>query len=187
MLGSMKGFRWKELGTIGQLFVVGFALMLVINIGYIFFGDRLGQQEFKNPLSDYSEQVIQNSVEGAETPTVVNGSDVTLAGRRCNSYNLPINVTFMYSWKTSNPDDAITVPGLGGSSQRAPGCIDRSTQMTMPPGVYETTKRLLEEDPNLTAVKWYVEALETPIDDEGNLGQIKYWRTNDFSIVAETE
>lgn len=179
----MEGFHWKDLGTTGRVLVIGLATMIILNVCIIFFGGKIGQQDFKNPLSDYSKQIIQNSVEGAKIPTVVNGADVTLTGRRCNSYNQAINVTFVYTWKTANPDDNISVPGLSGSSQRAPGCVDRSTQMTMPPAVYEATEQLLASNPD--GVEWYVEALETPIDDEGDLGQIKYWRTNDFTVIAD--
>lgn len=183
MLVGMKGFHWNDLGATGKVLVVGLAAMIVLNVGVIFFGGKIGQQDFENPLSNYSKQRIENSVEGAKTPSVVNGSDVTLTGRRCNSYNLPINVTFVYTWKTTDLENPISVPGLSGAAQRAPGCSDRSTNLTMPPAVFEISRQKLAE--GATSVGWYLEALETPIDDEGNLGQIKYWRTNDFLIVND--
>lgn len=166
---------WKNLGGVAQAFFVGLCLLVMLNLGIIFFGGKIGQQEFKNPLSDYSKQVVVDQVR--------NGDPVTIEGRRCNSYNLPINVTYAYSWKTTDPDDNISIPGSSGAFEMAPGCVNGTTAYTMPPGVFEYTKAQIKGE--VDGVKWYIEALETPIDDEGNLGQIKYWRTNDFEIVTE--
>lgn len=169
----MKRFKWSDAGPFEKMLVVGFAAMIVLNLGVIFFEGKLGEQDFDNPLSDYSKQVVSKEVP--------NGDPVTIEGRRCNSYNLPINVTYAYSWKTTDPDDNIAVAGTSGAFEMAPGCLEGSTAYTMPPGVFEYTKSQIKGE--VEGVKWYIEALETPIDDEGNLGQIKYWRTNDFTIV----
>lgn len=155
---------------------VALCVMSVLNLVVIYNAGIVDRTDYENPLQNYSAQQVQGTVGDPGEAVLVAGDKTPLTGTRCNVIDKEIEVTYRYTWKSMDPGPALNVAGLNGTEQRAPGCIDRVVKLGMPTEVIDAT--------NLTGkpTQWKIEGVETPIDPDGNLGNLKYWETNKFTV-----
>lgn len=167
---------WKDLQGFSRILFVSLCVMMVLNVIVIF--NAFTPANTDNALTGYSEQVALGTVGDPADAVVRVGDLVEVRGERCNSSGQTLEVTFSYSWKLENSEEDIRFPSLSGTTDRAPGCSSRTINFPMPAGVIAYAESAGKE------TTWHVEGLETPMDDEGNLGRIKYWESTPFTVEA---
>lgn len=161
---------WSGLAGVGQVLVVGLCLMFALNLVVI--GNTFRDTAFDEPLSGYERELAQEEFTTLEP--------VRMSSQRCNDYDQTIHVTYQRSWRTADPNDQVVVPGGGGNFELAPGCSSGDVKYPIPPGVVAYTEAALAEGRD--GVEWIIEGIETPIDEEGDVGQIKIWQTEPFKV-----
>lgn len=171
---------FKRLDALSKFLFISLALLVLLNIVVVV--SRLNAGRDDRPLSNYSAQRMTTEVDGAR-PSLFLGTPATVSGRKCNSSGAPISVTYLYSWRTVEGEEGISVPSSSGKTDMLPGCQNIQSTRNMPSGVQRITAERI--DAGEPYVEWFIQGIEALIDDEGTLGQIKYWRTNKFRIYPE--
>lgn len=173
------GNWWKTLDGFSRTLFVALCAMAVLNIAVV--TSSLAPTDTRDALTGYSEQVAIGTIGDPKDAVIAVGDPVEVTGERCNSSGQVLEVSFSYSWRLEGTHDDVRYPSLSGSLDRPAGCSKRVLQFPMPVGVVEYAEKVGKD------TVWHIEGLETPIDDEGNLGTIKYWESTPFTVQAPTE
>lgn len=168
-------------------------LIAVLSVGWVLTHPTDKTLPPWEPLGFYPIQVVQDRVEGYESPTVLFSQGfVSVVGSKTNTTDKPVKVKGRLSWNLIDPPGG-SVSSSAGESERAPGVTTINYENQWPSEVAERVRRLHRLGDDTTV--WQIRGADIPyrvVRDPNHEGRRRTqygveasWQSQNFTIIYD--